>query len=326
MATIQRRGARWRAQVRRRGLPPLSKTFEQHEEATRWAQTVEGRLAVGDVLDLSEARRTTLGEALERYLAEVTPLKKGAKQERVRIQAWLRDPLAGRPLASIRSMDIAAWRNERVAAGKAPTTVRNALTIISQVFQVAGTEWGMQGLQNPVRGVRMPRSRLARDRRLEPGEEDRVLAGCDAAGQRLLRPVVIWAIETAMRQGEILGARGPQHPRQRRLPARHQDHAAPGRCRSRHGPCGFWTGLRCRCAARCSRSHRISLEYFWRKALRIAGIAGLRFHDLRHEATSRLFERGLDSMEIMSITGHSTTDMLKRYTHFRAADLAAKLG
>ena len=158
----------------------------------------------GDVLDLGEARRTTLGEALERYLAEVTPLKKGAKQERVRIRAWLRDPLARRALASIRSMEIAAWRNERVAAGKAPTTVRNALTIISQIFQVAGTEWGMQGLQNPVRGVRMPRSRPARERRLEPGEEEKVLAGCDAAGQPVLRPIVIWALETAMRQGEIL--------------------------------------------------------------------------------------------------------------------------
>jgi integrase len=168
------------------------------------AQTVEGRLAVGDVLDLGEARRTTLGESLERYLAEVTPLKKGAKQEPVRIRAWLRDPLARRALASIRSMEVAAWRNERVAAGKAPTTIRNALTIISQVFQVAGTEWGMQGLQNPVRGVRMPRSRPARDRRLEPGEEERILAGCDAAGQPVLRPIVIWAIETAMRQGEIL--------------------------------------------------------------------------------------------------------------------------
>lgn len=82
-------------------------------------------------------------------------MKKGAKQERNRITAWLRDPLAERPLAAIRSMDIAAWRSERVAAGKAPTTIKNALTIVSQVFQVAGTEWGMEGLQNPVRGVRI---------------------------------------------------------------------------------------------------------------------------------------------------------------------------
>jgi hypothetical protein len=78
MATIHWRGGHWRVQVRRRGLPPLSKTFGKHEEATRWAQTVEGRLAVGDVLDPGEARHTTLGEALERYLAEVTPLKSEA--------------------------------------------------------------------------------------------------------------------------------------------------------------------------------------------------------------------------------------------------------
>jgi integrase len=325
MATIHRRGARWRVQVRRRGLPTLSKTFGKHEEATRWAQTVEGRLAAGDVLDLGEARRTTLGEALERYLVEITPLKKGAKQERVRIRAWLRDPLAGRSLASIRSMEIAAWRNERVAARKAPTTVRNALTIISQIFQVAGTEWGMQGLQNPVRGVRMPRSRPARGRRLEPGEEERILAGCDAAGQPVLRPIVIWAIETAMRQGEILALEA----------------------RSIRGNVAYLRETkttRARSVPLSTRALRVlderpvplrgpvfaitqdSLEYFWRKALRIAGIEGLRFHDLRHEATSRLFERGLDGMEVMSITGHSTADMLKRYTHFRAADLAAKLG
>jgi integrase len=71
---------------------------------------------------------------------------------------------------------------------------------------------------------------------------------------------------------------------------------------------------------------RDSLEYYWRKACGAAGIEDLHFHDLRHEATSRLFERGLDAMEVMAITGHSTTEMLKRYTHFRAANLALKLG
>jgi hypothetical protein len=86
MASIQRRGERWRVQVRRRGLSPISKTFDRNEDAKRWARTMEGRLAADEYVDLSEAKRTRLREALERYLAEVTPLKKGAKQERVRIQ------------------------------------------------------------------------------------------------------------------------------------------------------------------------------------------------------------------------------------------------
>jgi len=115
MASIQRRRERWRVQVRRHGLPPLSKTFDRHEEARRWAHKLEGRIAADDFVDLSEARQTSLGEALERYLIEATPAKKGSKQERNRIKAWLRDPLADRPLASVRSLDIAAWRNERVA-------------------------------------------------------------------------------------------------------------------------------------------------------------------------------------------------------------------
>jgi integrase len=325
MASIQRRGERWRVQVRRHGLRPLSKTFDKHEEARRWAHKLEGRIAADDFVDLSEARQTSLGEALERYLIEVTPAKKGAKQERNRIKAWLRDPLADRPLASVRSMDIAARRNERVAVGKAPTTIKNALMIISQVYQLAATEWGMQGLQNPVRGVRMPRSRPARDRRLEPGEEEALLAGCGTCGQPLLRPVVVWALETAMRQGEILALearsirgniahlRDTQTSRARAVPlssralAILQELPVPLR-----GP--------------LFRITQDSLEYFWRKACLIAGIEDLHFHDLRHEATSRLFERGLEGMEVMAITGHSTTDMLKRYTHFRAADLAAKLG
>jgi integrase len=69
-----------------------------------------------------------------------------------------------------------------------------------------------------------------------------------------------------------------------------------------------------------------SLEYYWRRACEFASIEDLHFHDLRHEATSRLFERGLNHFEVMAITGHRTTDMLKRYTHFRAEELAAKLG
>jgi hypothetical protein len=94
-ASITRRGdSKWRVQVRRNGLPPQYKTFETHADARRWAERLEGRIASDDFIDLTEAKRTTLGEALERYLAEVTPAKKGAKQETNRIQAWLRDPLA----------------------------------------------------------------------------------------------------------------------------------------------------------------------------------------------------------------------------------------
>ena len=85
-----------------------------------------------------------------------------------------------------------------------PTTIKNALTIISQVYQVAATEWGLEGIRNPVRGVRLPKARPGRQRRLEEDEEARLLEAADQTGQPRLRPLIIFAIETAMRQGEIL--------------------------------------------------------------------------------------------------------------------------
>ena len=72
--------------------------------------------------------------------------------------------------------------------------------------------------------------------------------------------------------------------------------------------------------------HFEALKSAWRRACSRAGIIDLRFHDLRHEATSRFFEKGLNVMEVAAITGHKDLRMLQRYTHLRAEDLALKLG
>ena len=70
----------------------------------------------------------------------------------------------------------------------------------------------------------------------------------------------------------------------------------------------------------------IALRGLWRRACKRAGIADLRFHDLRHEATSRFFEKGLNVMEVAAIMGHKDLRMLQRYANLRAEDLAKKLG
>ena len=69
-----------------------------------------------------------------------------------------------------------------------------------------------------------------------------------------------------------------------------------------------------------------ALKQSFKRAVRRAGIKGLRLHDLRHEATSRFFEKGLNVMEVASVTGHKTLQMLKRYTHLSVGDLAVRLG
>lgn len=152
MATIQRREVRWRAMIRRRGHGTISRTFDARGDAEKWARRVEAAIDRGEHVDQRESERTLLSEALERYLRERVPDKKGACQETNRVRAWMRDPLARRSLASIRSTDVARWRDQRVAEGKAPTTVRNALTILSQVYVTAASDWGMEGLRNPSAG------------------------------------------------------------------------------------------------------------------------------------------------------------------------------
>jgi integrase len=266
-----------------------------------------------------------LAEGLERYLADVNPTKKGAKAEADRIRQWQRHPLASRSLASIRSHDIAEWRNELVAAGKAPTTVRNAVTIISQVYKTAASEWGMSGLQNPVAGVRMPKLRPGRERRLHPGEEERLLAGCRALGCAWMPSLVVMALETGMRLGELLSLRRENIVgRVARLTDTKNGRPRDVPLSSR--ALGALKELPVSTDGRVFPMNRSIVEWRWKKVCQLTIIEDLRFHDLRHEATSRLFERGLDVMEVASITGHRTLAMLARYTHLKAAKLAAKLG
>jgi integrase len=321
MAAIDRLASgKWRAQVRREGIRH-SKTFPTRRDAERWAARLEGAIASGDYVDLAEARRTTLYEALERYLAEVAEHKRGWVQERNRVRQWQRDPLAQRSLASVRSTEIAAWRDERVKAGRAPSTIRNALSVISQVYKLAASEW-MMPLANPVAAVRMPRLRPPRDRRLEPGELEAILAALSCPWTRA---AALLAVETGCRRGELLGLLWPdvrgnvaqlrrtKNGRPRTVPLSSRALAVLERLpRSLHG--------------RVLPIEATVLDHRWRRACAAAGVEGVTFHTLRHEATSRLFERGLDVVEVMSITGHSSLAMVQRYAHLRARNLVAKLG
>ena len=127
MATIVHRGShQWQARVRRKGYPPVMKTFETKAEAKRWARLVESEMDHGVYVSREDAENTTFYEALERHAAEITPRKKGAGQERDRIEFLKKRDLARRSLASIRGAGIAAYRDERLEAGKSRITVNTS--------------------------------------------------------------------------------------------------------------------------------------------------------------------------------------------------------
>lgn len=327
MATFEKRGDGWRAKVRRRGYPQKSRTFDTKAQATQWARAEEARMDRGEWADDTEARATTLGEALGRYLRERTPKKRGAVQERNRILAWQRRPLAQRSLASIRGHDIAEWRDARLEDGVTGQTVRNDLVPISNLFNVARKEWGMTTLVNPVEAITLPAPSRARDRRLAPGEE----AALRAVATPEWDALITLALETAARRSELLRLTWDRVDRAGRT-VRFTDTKNGDTRDVPLSPAALDAVRALQAGPRRIDGHLfdLSLEDHgnrWRALCRRAGVQGLRFHDLRHEGTSRLVESGLfNSAEVAGITGHKTMVMLRRYYHADAKRLAARMG
>jgi integrase len=325
MATIEKRGqGQFRARIRRHGLEPLTRTFPTRALAQAWARDIEHRLAHGEALPSLEAARTTLAEALDRYAREITPQKRGASQERRRIARWKAQPLAQRTLAAIRGTDLAQWRDERLTEVGADS-VRLELAIVSNLYTIARTEWGMESLANPAKNIRKPKPGASRERRLV-GDEERRLT--DAAGP-ILKAGIILAIETAMRRGELAGARREHLDLQQRT--LHLPKTKNGEARTiplSRAACEALRGLPARLDGYLlgwPGTVADDLTHGFRGLCAALGIEGLRFHDLRHEAVSRLFERGFSVAEVAAISGHKTWSQLRRYTQLRATTLLERL-
>lgn len=217
MATItERKNAQgqvigFQAKIRRRGYTAQSKTFDRKTDADRWARKVEREMDDGVFVDRSTAESTTLAELIDRYIEEVTPGHKGAAQEKIRLQQLKGFTLAQHSAAVVKSKDFAAWRNERLHQVAAATVIRE-LNLWHAVIERSRQEWGIHLAENPVHLVKRPKADPARERRLDPSpdkdgrtEEQRLLEACDKDADPWMGPIVRLAIETAMRQGEIIG-------------------------------------------------------------------------------------------------------------------------
>lgn len=334
MATIRKRGERqWEARVRRRGYPVTCKTFETKAEAEGWASIIESEMVRGGYVSRREAEATTLKEALERYEREEIPKKKG-HQEKYVVKAWIKHDLALRPLASIRSSDLAKYMDVRLKE-VGPKTVHHHLGTLSNLFEIARVKWGMEGLANPVNLLKKPRLPNGRDRRMNDDERKKLIEACAELEYGRLVPIIELAVETAMRRGEIIKLTWEHIDLEKQTA--HLPETKNGRPRTvplSTRAVAILKGLWPReedepvkeAAGRVFNMHPDFVSRAFREVCAKAGLKNLRLHDVRHEATSRLFEKGLNSMEVASITGHETLQMLRRYTHLRAEDLAKKLG
>lgn len=173
MATITKRGPyQFQAQVRRKGFPIQTKTFESKRDAEDWSKTVESEMRRGIFVDRSEAERTSLLELLQRYEADVTPYKRGKVSELSRLRRLKRHHLAQRTVATLRSVDFSTYRDERLKE-VSPKTVQHELSLFSAVFTVARLDWSIP-VENPIESIRKPTLPKGRERRLEGDEEERL--------------------------------------------------------------------------------------------------------------------------------------------------------
>jgi integrase len=327
MATIEKRGQFWRVKIRRAGLPAQTRTFDNRTRAQQWARGVESDIDKGIVVDRRTAARTSLAEILERYRREVTPTKRGAADESLRLKAMAQRPFARIRMSALTSSHLAAYRDERLKVVSG-ATVNREFNVLSHAIDTARREWEVYLPVNPCSLVRRPPQGRPRSRRLQGDEEQRLLAACHSARNPWLAHFVALAIETGMRRSELLALQWSNVDLEKRiafLPMTKNGDSRGVPLSSR--AVAIFRMLPPSSAGRVFGELTVdALKHAYRRAVRRAGIGGLRLHDLRHEATSRFFEKGLNVMEVASVTGHKTLQMLKRYTHLSATDLATRLG
>ncbi len=358
MATISKRGEKqWQAKVRMKGYPPLSRTFDYKADAEKWAMATERELQTAGFVDRREAEKTPLVAVLRRYAKEITPQKKGAEAEAVRIEVMLRDPvLSHLKMAALTSATLAEWRDRRRQEVSGASVARE-MTILSAVINHARREWNIT-IENPLPYVKRPAPSKSRERRLMSEEEAYLLAALEPATRQpsgiyskggtrnpWLRPLVRFALETAMRRGELLALdwhhvdlnRQVAHlPDTKNGEARNVPLSSAAVAilkdmpRNIAGPVFPTTPMALRlgferATKRAAAKYLADCEAAGRKPAP-GFLEDLHFHDLRHEATSRLADKLANVLELAAVTGHKNLQMLKRYYHPKAEDLAKKLG
>jgi len=326
MGSIRTRQGRYQARVRRKGYATVTKTFTSREVAKRWIKSTEIAIEQGEFI-----RRTNMavGDMLEKYANEYLPKLKGAAiSTQYRVRA-LKRHFGDIALADLSTSHLAKYRDKRLKTVK-PITVKCEMDVLRWVINVAITEWDVPLQENPCSKMKWKNVDVPRDRVMDDDEEIRLL---EHASPMLGRMIVV-AVESAMRLGEICNIKKRDinfHNQTLHIPQTKTD-------KPRTIPLSKRALNALTEQLRASGNvvpltdqplfvmHRSKVFREFHKSLKGAGITGLRFHDLRHTATTRLFEKGLGIMEVSSITGHSDFKMVKRYTHIKPETLVARLG
>jgi integrase len=274
------------------------------------------------------AKDILLADVLQRYMHEVTPAKRGAQRESEGIQFMMRQKIASYSMTNLTPAVIAGYRDDRLKTVSAGTIIRE-LSILSGIISHARKEWSLP-TANPCALVRKPPTPPGRTRLLTTQEEARLLDELKPVRRRSpwMVPLVMLALESAMRRGELLSLRWENinlAVQTAFLPLTKNGTARTVPLSKK--AVAILEGLpNCGTVGPVFPISHMTMHNCFVAACHRAGITDLRFHDLRHTATSRLAEKLPNVIELAAVTGHQTIQMLKRYYHPRAEVMAQKLG
>jgi integrase len=343
MANIEKRNrsdgaTNYRVKIRLKGFPVQSATFERITDARKWAQQTESAIREGRYFKTTEGKRHTLVELIDRYIRDVLPHKPKSTYDQTRQLKWWSAEIGSHTLSDVTPSLIAQYR-DKLAAGithhgklRSPATVNRYMAALSIVFTTAVKEWGWVD-DSPMRKVTKSKESRGRVRFLSDDERPRLLKACKESSNPYLYPVVVLALSTGMRQGEIMGLTWDNVDLNRGRAILHET-------KNNERRAAAITGHALELLKQLSKVRRID-SYFvfpakgnksqkamdlrapWEAALKKANILDFRFHDLRHSAASYLAMNGASLAEIAEVLGHKTLQMVKRYAHLSEGHTAS---
>lgn len=342
MASIRKRtnkdgSTSYRVDIRLKGFPPQRATFARLTDAKKWVQQTESAIRENRYFKSAESRKHTFGELVDRYIKDALPTKSAdfEKSQKAKMN-WWKEQLGHHVLADVTPSLITECRDRLLAETtkrgitRSPATVNRYLAALSDAFSVAVKEW--EWLEDsPMRKVKKPKEPRGRVRFLsEDGERPRLLKACEESSNPYLYPVVVLALSTGMRQGEIMGLTWEDVDLHQGRATLHETKNGERRVVPLSGKA--LELLKAHAKVRRldtnllfpgKNPHKpMDLRSPWEAALKKAGIEDFRFHDLRHSAASYLAMNGASLAEIAEVLGHKTLQMVKRYSHLSEAHTA----
>ena len=313
MATIRKRLNKYQVQVRIQGQH-LSKSFNNLQDAKRWGVFNENKILLGTEIQ-TLSKKLLLKDLINKYIAEITPLKKGHVFEAQRLKRLLKEPMVNQKVYHLKTKDFLEFKQRRIKDGN--RTCAYDLVLLHHIYNTAIKQWCYPIPQNPLSNIQKPKCNPPRERRLNDNEAKYILN--HQFKNKCMNNIIELAIETGMRKSEILSITkddikdnciylsDTKNNSPRKIPLTKKVKEIINKSILPYSI--------------SSNAVRLS----WYRMIKKAGIVDLHFHDLRHEAISRFFEKGLSIPEVSLISGHKDVRQLMRYTHLKINNLIDKL-